>query len=428
MGKLKSITVALGIVLGVLSSAHAEGPTLDQLKREFENSVQPFLKTYCLDCHGKALQEAKFDLSGFTSLESVRADLGHWGLILGRMKAGEMPPKDASEIPTPQLRAKVVKWIEELRNFEAHQNAGDPGEVLPRRLSNAEYDYTIRDLTGVDIRPTREFPVDPANVAGFTNSGESLSMSPALFNKYLVAARHVADHLVLMPQGIAFASHPAVIYSDRDKFAVRRIIDFYQKQKTDYAEFLLAAWLYKHRTTLKLEVETLAEVAKSRGISPKYLETVWDLLHDGQNDIGPIAELRKQWQALPVPTDDSSPLPLIEVRDIGQWIEKERTARQFSFPLVMIPPLNPSTQPGILWKNRLIAEHRRKGVLTAKEQKDADLKASIERFCDVFPDRFLLSERGRMNLPFNKQNKGRFLSAGFHLQVGYYRDDAPLCD
>ena len=65
--------------------------------------------------------------------------------------------------------------------------------VLARRLSNAEYNYTIRDLTGVDIRPTREFPVDPANTAGFDNSGESLTMSPALLNKYLQAAREVGE-------------------------------------------------------------------------------------------------------------------------------------------------------------------------------------------------------------------------------------------
>ena len=71
---------------------------------------------------------------------------------------------------------------------------GRPGPVLARRLSNAEYDYTVRDLTGVDIRPTREFPVDPANEAGFDNSGESLVMSPALLKKYLDAARAVADH------------------------------------------------------------------------------------------------------------------------------------------------------------------------------------------------------------------------------------------
>ena len=45
-----------------------------------------------------------------------------------------------------------------MRASEAQKNAGDPGTVLARRLSNAEYNYTIRDLTGVDIRPTRGFP------------------------------------------------------------------------------------------------------------------------------------------------------------------------------------------------------------------------------------------------------------------------------
>jgi hypothetical protein len=47
-------------------------------------------------------------------------------------------------------------------------------------LSNAEYNYAICDLTGADIRPAREFPVDPANTAGFDNSGESLSMWSSL--------------------------------------------------------------------------------------------------------------------------------------------------------------------------------------------------------------------------------------------------------
>ncbi len=420
--------MALGILLGFLSRASADGSGWESLKQGFETSVRPFVKTYCLDCHGEALQEAKLDLSRFNSLESVRVDLGHWELVWGRLKAGEMPPKDAAAFPTPKQRAKVVKWIEDLRTFEAKKNAGDPGVVLPRRLSNAEYDYTIRDLTGVDIRPTREFPVDPANPAGFTNSGESLSMSPALFNKYLAAAKQVADHLVLMPDGFAFAPHPAVIYSDRDKFAVRRIIDFYKKQKTGYAEFLLAAWLYKHRKPLELQEQTLSEIADSRGISPKYLGTLWNLLHDGKNHFGPIALLRKQWQALPAPDNKAAALPMKEVQAIQSWIEQERGKRQFTFPLVMIPKLNPSTQPGILWKNRLIAEHRRQGKLSTEEKENEDLKAAIERFCDIFPDRFLLSERGRMNLPFEKQNKGRYLSAGFHLQVGYYRDDAPLCD
>ena len=122
--------------------------------------------------------------------------------------------------------------------------------MLARRLSNAEYDYTIRDLTGVDLRPTREFPVDPANEAGFDNSAESLTMSPALVKKYLEAARSVADHLVLKPRGFAFAPFPMVADTDRDKYCVRQIIEFYKRQRTDLAEYFLAAWRYQHRKAL----------------------------------------------------------------------------------------------------------------------------------------------------------------------------------
>ncbi len=140
-----------------------------------------------------------------------------------------------------------------------------------RRLSNAEYDHTIRDLTGVDLRPTQEFPVDPANKAGFDNSAESLAMSPALVKKYLDAARGVADHLVLKPQGFAFASHPVVADTDRDKYCVRRIIDFYKRQRTDYADFFLAAWRFRHREALGRPNASLADFAAEAGISPKYL-------------------------------------------------------------------------------------------------------------------------------------------------------------
>ena len=72
-------------------------------------------------------------------------------------------------------------------------------------------------------------------------------MSPALVKKYLAAARLVADHLVLKPDGFAFAPHPVVTDTDRDKYCVRRIIDFYKRQRIDYADYFLAAWRFRHR-------------------------------------------------------------------------------------------------------------------------------------------------------------------------------------
>src|SRR5207237_9481219 len=140
-----------------------------------------------------------------------------WQTILERLEAGEMPPEEARRQPSAKERQAVVEWIKAFRQREAEKNADDPGIVPVRRLNAAEYNYTIRDLTSIDIRPAREFPIDPANEAGFDNSAESLAMSPALLNKYMDAARLVADHLVLKPHGLSFASHPVMTDTDRDK-------------------------------------------------------------------------------------------------------------------------------------------------------------------------------------------------------------------
>ena len=258
--------------------AAATDPATGLLERRFRDTVHPFLGTYCLECHGKKKPKGDLDLSAYPTMEAVARDYARWETVLEQLQAGSMPPAKAKRHPEAELRRDVIDWIQALRKQEAKRNAGDPGPVLARRLSNAEYDHTIRDLTGVDIRPTQEFPVDPANEAGFDNSAESLTMSPALLKKYLEAARRVAEHLVLKPDGLAFAPHPVVADTDRDKYCVRRIIDFYKRQRTDYADYFLAAWRFQHRAALGQPEATLADFAAEAGLSPRYLATIWSTL------------------------------------------------------------------------------------------------------------------------------------------------------
>jgi hypothetical protein len=70
------------------------------------------------------------------------------------------------------------------------RQAADARGVI-RRLNRAEYNHTVRDLLGVDFRPADDFPADvPAH--GFDNVGGTLTVLPALVEKYLVAAEKVA--------------------------------------------------------------------------------------------------------------------------------------------------------------------------------------------------------------------------------------------
>src|SRR5207302_2323655 len=249
-------------------------------------------------CTGGEKPKAKLDLSAFTSAAAVVKNERVWERVIERLEANEMPPEKAPRQPKPHQRRAVLDWLRDFREQEARRTAGDPGVVLARRLSNAEFDYTIRDLTGVDIRPTREFPVDPANEAGFDNSGESLTMSPALLKKYLAAARLVADHLVLKPRGFVFAPHPAVTETDRDKYCVQRIIAFYDRHRVDYADYFLAAWCFLHRAAVGKENASLSDFAAQAGLSARYLATIWTLLQKTPPMPGALDEVQADWGRL----------------------------------------------------------------------------------------------------------------------------------
>src|SRR5439155_14307659 len=234
----------------------------------------------------------------------------------------------------PAERRQVIDWVRAMRAEEARKNSGDPGVVLMRRLSNAEYNYSIRDLTGVDIRPAREFPVDPANPAGFDNSSESLVMSPALLNKYLQAAREVAGHLALKPAGFDFAPHPMLAESDREKYTIQRIVDFYDRQPTDFADYFQAAWRFKHRAAIGKPSATLSDFAGEAKLSAKYLPLVWGILEEAREDAGPVARVQTMWRMLPGPEHNQPELVregCVKMRDYVVKIRK-LTARQFRSP------------------------------------------------------------------------------------------------
>jgi len=477
--------VALRFAAGILAvaavpvaePANTAAAALDQ---QFTHVVHPLLEQYCVTCHSGVTPAAGFDLSAYTGMESVVHDNAHWGLLIDKLTSKQMPPSPMPA-PTDRERLQLVDWVKALRTEEAQKYVGDPGPVLARRLSNSEYNYTIRDLTGVDIQPTRQFPVDPANQAGFDNSGESLTMSPALLNKYLQAAHEVADHMVLTPDSLAFATTPMLVETDKDKYTITRIVDFYFSQPTDFADYFAAAWRYKHRVALGKPAETLAKVAADSKVSPKYLPVVWQLLEETpqarKQEVGPIKKLQTMWLALPAPgaggdagSHKAKTEPAREnftaMRDFVARVRLD-TGMQYAAPIVKGLP--GGSEALMDWKLDQFAAHHRDSdpaalrndedpppvvaaipkypglhqdgaphwaaVIAKSRAADSDLivpkaqharyQESFERFAQVFPDAFFVSERGRY-FPDDTQDKGRFLSAGYHNVMGYYRDDTAL--
>jgi hypothetical protein len=455
-------------------------------EREFTETVRPFLTSNCTGCHSGDKAAAQLDLRQYTTTESVVRDFAKWNRVREKLAAHQMPPPQAKQ-PPEAARQQIISWIDATWKNEARRNDGDPGPVLARRLSNAEYNYTIRDLTGVDIRPAKEFPVDPANVAGFDNSGESLAMSPALLTKYLQAARLVADHMFLNPDGFEFAPHPMLVETDREKFCIQQIVDFYDRQPTDYGDYFHAAWVYKHRAALGKAKATLADIAAENKVSVRYLTTIWQALEAAKEDIGPLAKLQTMWRALPVPAKAATPsaatIQIELARDgtteMREFVVRMRKDTSLKFASPVVKGLSVASQPLMMWKNRQYATHRRdferaalrvdgepppvevkmpdakrglvgggangedlNALIALAQQYESRMRnpdlevpagqraryeAAFAKFSSIFPDTFYVRERGRF-YPDDSEDKGRLLSAGFHNVMGYFRDDAPLSE
>ncbi|MFO0998753.1 MAG: DUF1592 domain-containing protein [Planctomycetaceae bacterium] len=415
-----SVAIVLTNMIAESKLVPAQLADVKNVEARFGAEFEPFMKTHCQQCHNQSKQEGKLDLTQAISVDAVRANHPLWEIVLHRLEQREMPPADFSPQPSEEGRQLAINWLKDLRKLEADRNAGDPGPVLARRLSNAEYDNSIRDLTGVDIRPTREFPVDPANEAGFDNSGESLSMSPGLLTKYLTAARFVADHAVMTPKEILFAPYPVVTETDRDKFCVRRIVDFYETHHVDYGQYFLMLWKYKYREQAGKSLWTLQDFAAESRLSAEYAEPLWQMLQS-QNAIGPQKELQEAWTQLP------SDIAQIEscrnaCNKMSLLVKEIRADLDVPVERLKVNGMSAGSQPLILWWNQKVAESRRS---FPGDGDDAGMDEARKQFCRLFPNAFSVSSRGH----YSNAELGasiRLLSAGFHLMQGYFRDDLPL--
>ena len=85
--------VALGIV-AFLSTPLFGAPSA-VLDRQFTETVRPVITKYCVGCHSGNAPAAQFDLKAYDTISAVVRDYPRWELVLARLTANEMPPKQA---------------------------------------------------------------------------------------------------------------------------------------------------------------------------------------------------------------------------------------------------------------------------------------------------------------------------------------------
>jgi hypothetical protein len=156
--------------------------------------LQTFVKAYCIDCHGPDTQKAtlRFDTLGTDLADAATRSL--WIRIHDQVAAGKMPPEEGEQ-PTSAAAQAFAKHLHADLHAASLAEQRAHGRVPLRLLNATEYENTIRELVGTQVRVKEMLPEENA-VAGFDNVASGLDFS--------------ATHLILYQQAAEKAVRSAV--------------------------------------------------------------------------------------------------------------------------------------------------------------------------------------------------------------------------
>ena len=306
------------------------------MNRCFAATVQPFFANHCIDCHGTDVAKGGIDLESLTDARRAAASWRLLASVREQVHGGVMPPKKRPQ-PSADERAAVTAWIEHTLDAVATADAGAPGPVPLRHLTNAEYDAAVRDLTGVAFDLAQEFPADSGGGAGFTNTAAGQQTTEIHLSAWIAAAKRVADSAEVLPSGIRFAPaevgtrEPAGILAtarERQRAFYRQdaVVRLLPSGNDDlrYGDYLLAAWKHQHRAALGLPDDLAARAAEAK-LEAAFLANWWTFLTTRVPASAHLDLTRDAFAALPAP-QGNPPSNLAAVRAGITAMERERFA------------------------------------------------------------------------------------------------------
>lgn len=189
----------------------------------FDRSIRPLLSTFCYRCHNAEKSKGDINLARDENLRLIARNRKTWQTVIEKLEAREMPPEKERQ-PTDAQRQQIVAFVRKTLGTLDCGDRRDPGKPVTRRLNRAEYDNTILELTGLDLRLSEGFSPD-ASSYGFDNLGEALAMSPVLVEQYHEAARKVVAEIARSPEARKRVFAAALSRELSEREAARKTIE-----------------------------------------------------------------------------------------------------------------------------------------------------------------------------------------------------------
>ena len=168
------------------------------------------INQYCLACHNDALSTADVSFQNLDLADISR----HAGLpekVLSQLRNRRMPPMEMPK-PSEAVYSELVAWLEAEIDSLATA-APNPGRTDTfHRINRAEYANSVRDLLDIEVDVEELLPADDIDAYGFDNMADVLTVSPALMERYLSAARKTARLAIgVEPLGLVSSTYEVPI-------------------------------------------------------------------------------------------------------------------------------------------------------------------------------------------------------------------------
>ncbi|TWT39846.1 hypothetical protein KOR42_51250 [Thalassoglobus neptunius] len=146
-----------------------------------------FFSSNCLDCHDSSTAEGGLDLTTVEGSIDEARWLDTWVRIFDKIESEKMPPPDASTLSKDDRK----EFLSTIRPLLVEAHAAQKGTQL-RRLNASEYQNTLNDLFGTNLKLAELLPPDSLSHE-FDNIGSALNMSMVQLQRYLDAADLVLE-------------------------------------------------------------------------------------------------------------------------------------------------------------------------------------------------------------------------------------------
>lgn len=387
----------------------------------FEDQVGDLIGRYCIECHSSEKQKGDLDLEVMMTPGQFARFFREWEIVVEQLEAQDMPPEKAGQ-PLSKERSRMINAVRREIKRLSTQQSGDPGEVLLRRLTQAEYLHSIHDLSGIPFDLRSLLPEDAVGGEGFANTGEVQFTQSSTVERYLEVAHKVASHALIGAGDIFFFRDPGD--TGQELSAIERIQSIYRRHGFRsgagegaepfglgiFSNAFLALWVDQYRGKLGLNHWGIDDAATFADAPVSFVRHIARAL--GQSEAQePLKDIQDAWKGLPAPSG------------MGLDMEKDRV-------MPYVDALFARVQD---WQNQFAkkAKHFEESAVLDSHASANQVDAAASEFAFFFPSvsqrEPAPSDRDPIPQPYDNSYNNAERNA-FHYQVKYHRDDSFLVE